>query len=80
MLVTVEGVPALFHFPISALTDATKQPPVAYVQLAGNPLDLAVAGDNIIVSLDNVHAPGSIHVVDDRPVSGGFQCLGLMQG
>jgi tRNA (guanine-N(7)-)-methyltransferase subunit TRM82 len=69
MLVTVEGVPAAFYFPVSALTTAVDEPQTAeYVLLPGNPLDLVCHGDTIVVSLDNVHAPGSTTVVAEGTV------------
>jgi hypothetical protein len=69
MLVTVEGVPGLFHFPISMLTHQCDAPQVVSAHLLpGNPLDLACHGDTIFVSVDNVHAAGSTTVVDEREV------------
>lgn len=70
MVLAVEGVPALFHLPVSALThpDPDAPSPVSYLSLPGNPLDVACCGDSILVSLDNIHAPGSTSELDDGKV------------
>ena len=69
MLLTVEGVPALFHFPVSALTHPADPPQlVSHLLLPGNPLDLVHHEEMILVSLDNIHAPGSTTAVDEREV------------
>lgn len=62
VLVACEGVPALFHFMI---TIGQADPDVCHVlPLVGNPLDfamldLALDGIIAVVSVDNVHEPGS---------------------
>ncbi|KAF2874854.1 tRNA methyltransferas-like protein [Massariosphaeria phaeospora] len=68
ILVACEGIPALFQF---TLGDRSK--PGAVISLNGNALDVAFLGSSentrkmIVVSVDNVHKPGSTTAVRDSP-------------
>jgi tRNA (guanine-N(7)-)-methyltransferase subunit TRM82 len=74
--VTCEGLPALFHFTISGnkqVSDLKQTLP-----LSGNPLDLTVLKSGhdtalIIVSLDQIHEPGSTTLRRQ----GGVSCYSL---
>ena len=62
VLVACEGVPALFHFMI--MIEQTIPDLCHVLPLAGNPLDFVIldlpsGGSIAVVSVDNVHEPGS---------------------
>ncbi|KAJ9648411.1 tRNA (guanine-N(7)-)-methyltransferase non-catalytic subunit trm82 [Coniosporium tulheliwenetii] len=62
VLVACEGVPALFHFSTLNVGDEQHPTNLEVLLLSGNPLDVAVLEDSIIVSIDNCHESGSISV------------------
>lgn len=67
IFVACEGLPALFHFDSSSLT--TNSPStVQSLDLPGNVLGLVMVGDSLIVSVDNIHQPGTTNVVDQSTV------------
>jgi tRNA (guanine-N(7)-)-methyltransferase subunit TRM82 len=68
LLVTCEGIPAIFHLPVASLRDS-KEHAIGFIPLAGNPLDITVVDGGIIVSVDTIHEPGSITIVDQGEVS-----------
>lgn len=69
LLFTCEGVPAIFHFPISSLHVERGGRDIGFIPLEGNPLALAFSGNTIIVSTDNIHKAGSTTDVDPSDVS-----------
>jgi tRNA (guanine-N(7)-)-methyltransferase subunit TRM82 len=75
ILVACEGLPALFSFTIG--TGAMAGHPIA---LEGNPLDVAFVPTSqnswtAIVSIDNVHKPGSTTEIRDDQVSQQSYCI-----
>ncbi|KAF1944099.1 guanine-N(7)--methyltransferase subunit TRM82 [Clathrospora elynae] len=80
ILVACEGVPALFSFTVGKGSTVQNTLP-----LNGNALDVAliqtsIASSTMIVSIDNIHKPGSTTGVrDDKDVSR-FQYFSMQQG
>ncbi|KAF2435816.1 hypothetical protein EJ08DRAFT_579631 [Tothia fuscella] len=68
LLIAVEGVPALFHLPVTSLRDE-KEHVIGFIPLVGNPLDLTVLDGGIIISVDTIHEPGSTSDIDASEVS-----------
>ncbi|KAF2400205.1 hypothetical protein EJ06DRAFT_510207 [Trichodelitschia bisporula] len=68
LLVACEGVPALFAIDTSRLGKTEKDVDIG-VFTHGNVLDVAFATQAMIVSIDNIHVPGSITQVDQRETS-----------
>jgi len=69
VLVACEGIPALFSFKLGGSSTASQ-----VVALAGNPLDLTFISPSqsactAVVSIDNVHAPGSTTEIRKDEVS-----------
>jgi hypothetical protein len=68
VLIACEGMPAIFSIPCKTVTDtATLQ--VRTIMLPGNVLDVAAFDDNVVISIDNVHQPGSTKAVIENSVS-----------
>lgn len=57
LLVACEGHDKLFYITIETLLGPEAIVPIGTYDLSANVLDLAICGNNIMVSLDNVHAP-----------------------
>ncbi|KAL9093930.1 MAG: hypothetical protein Q9165_003853 [Trypethelium subeluteriae] len=69
LILTCEGVPALFYIQISSLTDYNV-PRVHTVPLLGNVLDVTIMSDLVVAAIDNVHQPWSTSVLqslDEQP-------------
>ena len=72
LLVSLEGIPALFSYECSKLINRwrqdgasiapTEEPiiPCAMIPLAGNVLDVAIGRNIVVISLDNIHEPWSL--------------------
>ncbi|KAK0654456.1 tRNA (guanine-N(7)-)-methyltransferase non-catalytic subunit trm82 [Lasiodiplodia hormozganensis] len=58
ILVALEGVPALISINVEALQGAEKVQATA-TAISGNVLDVAAGSDGLIISVDNIHVPGS---------------------
>lgn len=54
----LEGVPALISINVEALQGAEKVQATA-TAISGNVLDVAAGSDGLIISVDNIHVPGS---------------------
>ena len=67
MLVACEGVPALLQFEVPS-KDTKIATDVDILPLSGNVLDVAAFDDFIIVSVDNIHLPGSTLTIDESTV------------
>lgn len=80
LLITVEGIPAVLHIPVASLRGANAAGDISFLPLDGNVLDIALIGDTMIVSTDNIHQPGSITDIDSRdkfkPRLQAFQAVG----
>ncbi|CZR50589.1 related to tRNA (guanine-N(7)-)-methyltransferase subunit trm82 [Phialocephala subalpina] len=80
IIVTCEGIPALFSFHLHLDGDLLQDPQI--VELPGNPLavltDIPLLSEgstgDIVVSIDTVHLPGSTTVLRSEP-SGTEKCL-----
>jgi hypothetical protein len=66
--VAVEGQPFLFHCPILPGTPFAVDLSLEFASLSGNLLDVTIADGVVIVSVDNIHTPGSIKDVDTSTV------------
>ncbi|QDS67902.1 hypothetical protein FKW77_008290 [Venturia effusa] len=66
LLIAIEGLPALFHFPISSLRTETGGEDIGYIPLPSNILDVTQMRNTntLIVSVDNIHEAGSVTIVD----------------
>ncbi|EON64218.1 hypothetical protein W97_03448 [Coniosporium apollinis CBS 100218] len=62
VLVACEGVPALFYFSTLNTGALQRGADLKVLPLSGNPVDVAVLEDSIVVSIDNCHESGSISV------------------
>lgn len=62
VLCTCEGVPAVFRFTIPSEKKAIQEsaPTAEILPLNGNPLDVAIVSGSLLVSVDNIHEPGSL--------------------
>jgi hypothetical protein len=67
VLIACEGIPVLFYFDILSLID---EEPIQWgvQRLPGNVLDVAIFEGHIILSIDNIHRPGSTTVIDESTV------------
>jgi hypothetical protein len=66
--VAVEGQPYLFHCPVLTGIPFAVDTSLEFAILAGNVLDVTVADGIVILSVDNIHTPGSIEDVDSSTV------------
>jgi tRNA (guanine-N(7)-)-methyltransferase subunit TRM82 len=66
LLITVEGIPAVLHIPVASLRGEKAASDISFLPLDGNVLGIALIGDTMIVSMDNIHQPGSITEIDSR--------------
>ncbi|KAH6637928.1 guanine-N(7)--methyltransferase subunit TRM82 [Boeremia exigua] len=82
VLVSCEGIPALFSFKIDAMTN-TSSATIEYsaaIALRGNALDVAFLSSSptsstVVVSIDHVHKPGSTKDVREEKDTHRLQCF-----
>ncbi|KAF2093131.1 hypothetical protein NA57DRAFT_20470, partial [Rhizodiscina lignyota] len=59
LVVALEGFPALMCFTVAQLEDQVGDIDIKTMYTPGNVLDVANLGDTLLISVDNLHAPGS---------------------
>ncbi|KAE9967487.1 hypothetical protein BLS_006342 [Venturia inaequalis] len=66
LLIAIEGLPALFHFPIPSLRTEKGGEDIGYIPLPSNILDITQLRNTntLIISVDNIHEPSSTTIVD----------------
>lgn len=68
-MVAIEGVPALISISLETL-QGTEPVQATTIPLSGNVLDVVITGsDEVIISVDNVHLPGTTASVGSEKVS-----------
>jgi hypothetical protein len=72
LLIALEAVPTLFHCKLSDLVDPEISTQLESIPLEGNLLDLVAFGDILLISVDNIHSPGT------KDVSGPQVCSPLI--
>jgi tRNA (guanine-N(7)-)-methyltransferase subunit TRM82 len=79
LLISIEGLPALFHFPISSLRTEHGGEDIGYLPLPGNCLDIVQLRNTntLVVSVDTIHEAGSTTVVDSSEVCSSLVTIAL---